>query len=216
MCDPISIGAAVASAAGSAITGYENSQSQKAMVKARNAATEAELARQHGFQDQAGGVFNDALSLFSPQAVSDRLAAAKSGAGSTIQGNIPGDYGSINTRFAPNAAKAGEAKSIADLFGKSMDRSTNMGNLIGYDQFGFDNKLNLTGTGRQLDTISDFSGNSARVGGLEQEVNANNAYKPPSGLGDLLSIAGTLGGYYGGRGTTLPTKAAVSPAVKLW
>jgi len=213
MCDPLTIAATAATVGGSLITGRETANNNKRMVEARNAATQAELDRQHAYQDQAGGVFTDALTMFSPEAVASRLSAAKGGAGATISGNLPGSYGSINTGVAPNAAVTGEARTIADLFGKAGERSTNMGNLIGYDQFGFDNKLNLTGTGRQLDTISDFSGNSARVGGLEQEVAPGNAYKAPSGFGELLTMVGQLGGNFAGKGgfggTSLPTSQAI-------
>lgn len=209
MCDPISIGAAAIGGIGSAISGSQKAKNERQMVEARNRATEEEIARQHVYQGQAGGVFDNAMSMFSPGAVMGRLADAKSGAGGAIASNAPTEYGTINTGAAPNAAVDGEASKIADLFGKSTDRSTAAGNLFGYDQFGFDNRLNLSGTGRELGTISDFSRNSARVGGLEADVASNNAYKPPSGIGELLQIAGSLGGNFGGRGTTLPTRAAI-------
>ena len=216
MCEPatiIAIGSAVAGAAGKAISGSHDAKTQANMIEARNRATQEELGRQQGFQDQSGASFDNAMNLFSPEAVTSRLGGAKAGAGGFLQSQAPTDFGSIGTQFAPQGAQAAAASSIADAFNKGADRSANLGNLLGYDQFGFDNKMDLAGTGRELYTISNLAGNSARVSGLEQQVASNNAMRPPSTLGSLLSTAGQLGGYYAGKrgGISLPTAPAINP-----
>lgn len=205
MClDPVSLATAAVSGLGSLVSASEQNASNRAMVEARNKATTDELARQKGFQTQAGDVFSGALGRFSPANYGASLDAAKAGAGAFLRGNQPMAAGSITLKGAPPVAADYEAKTIADAFGRNADRSTTLGNLTGYGQQGFDDAMALSGSGRKLDTINNFSRGSASLTPLEREVAGNNAYRPPSGLGDILSFAGNLGSFKSGAGT-LPT-----------
>lgn len=216
MClDPLTAVSLAASAAGAAINGSEAAANNKRMVEARNAATNAELTRQHGFQGQSGDIFSQALAKFGPQAA-PALATNQDAATDKFMFNAPtaAQVGSIGTAGGSAAGAANEGRTIADAFTSNAKSAENLGNLTGYDTTNFNHGIDLAGSGRGLGTISDLSGNSARVGALEADVNANNAYRQPSGLGDLLGFAGTMGGYYGGRGMTMPTKAAL-PAFRM-
>lgn len=216
MCNPAAALSIAASAGGQLINGMEASANNRRIIEARNAATQAELARQHGYQDQSGAIFDTQMGNWTPAVQGQRLNGAQTAATGFFNSTAPtaANVGTIGFNDAGAASKAAEAKSIADAFTAANTRTDALGKLSGWDQLGFDNKVSLAGSGRQLGTISDLSSNSARVGDFEREVNGMNAYRPPSGLGDLLGFAGNLagsgrlGGFGGGGGaTSMPTSS---------
>lgn len=208
MClDPLSLATMAIGGIGSAVSASERNASNRAMVDARNKATTDEFARQDGYQQQSSGIFDGVLNKFSGPAQTQGLADAKAGAGAAIRGNQPTNVGSILLGGAASPqAVAAQDNTISDAFARGGERATALGNLTGYDRQGTQDRLNLTDSGRGLDTISNFSQGSASLLPLEREVAGNNAYKPPSGLGDLLSFVGNVGSFKGGEGT-LPTKS---------
>lgn len=210
MClDPASLISLGLGAAGQAISGSEAAANNKRMVEARNAATQAELDRQHAFQDQSTGVFNTALNTFSPDAQAASLAGNQGVARAFLASNGPtaANVGTIGIGPASAATGTNAARTIADAITKNTTNAENLGNLRGWDLTNQDNGITLAGSGRGIGTISDLAANSARVGQLEQTVNANNAYRPSSGLGDLLTFAGNYAAYKGGTGINMPTKS---------
>jgi hypothetical protein len=211
MCfDPLTLTAMALGAGGKAVSGFENDANNRRMIEARNAATRAELERQKGYQGQTSGIFNTSVGGFAPEAQQATLASGKADASALFSGNAPTalNVGTIGTKTAGDYTKGAEAKTVADVFAGNAARSSSLANLTGWDNAGMSNRMNLNNAGMGMDVIRDFSRNSARVGGLEQQVNANNAWRPPSGLGDLLSFAGNAVGFGSGGGMTLPTNSA--------
>lgn len=202
MCDPISLGSLAVGAAGQAVSGYENSQSQAAQINARNAATQAELARskQYGAQSRAG--FDKSVDIYSPGNQATNLAGAQSTIGDTLTGNAPtaADVGTITTSTAPRVVGDSENHRLADVFTRSASKDANLAGLKGYDQAMFNNNVGLNSNARDIDTIGDFAKTSAGVNQIEQRAAVNNAKKPASGLGSLLSFVGTVGANQAGRG----------------
>lgn len=212
MClDPLTLAATVAGGVGKMISASEANASNRAMVDARNKATNDEFARQEGYQQQAGGIFDGVLNKFAGPAQTTGLADAQAGSGAAIRANQPTNVGSIllGGSASPQAVAA-QGGTIADAFARGGERATALGNLTGYDRMQNQNALNLSESGRGINTISDFSRGSASLVPLEREVAGNNAYKPPSGLGDLLSFVGNVGAFKGGEGT-LPTMSIFKP-----
>lgn len=202
MCDPVSIGLAGLSAAGSLVSTNEANSNAKGMQDARNAATMAELERQKGYGAQARGEFDKSLDLFGPGAQAASLGKAQSDIGSVLTSNTPtaANVGTITTANAPAAVGANESKKLGDVFSYLGQSAHNLGNLKGYDQNTFNTNQGLTTNGRNIGVVTDNSKVSADVNKMEQGAAATNAYKPPSGLGDLLSFAGNMGSYYSGGG----------------
>lgn len=203
MCDPVTAGLSLgANAAGSLLSANEANANAKAVAEARNRATLAELERQKVYGTQARGEFDKSLDLFGPGAQEASLAKAQSDVGSILASNTPdaARVGTITTATAPAAVGASEGKKLGDVFTYLGDSAKNLGNLKGYDQNTFNTNTGLTTQGRNIGVITDNSKVSADVNKLEQNAAATNAYKPPSGIGDLLSFAGNMGSYYAGGG----------------
>lgn len=201
MClDPVSAAVigAVATGAGTAYNGYQQNKQQTAAVNARNAATRAELTRQHRFQDESSAQFNDALTGFDPGNQQQALQTEQATTRDAFAGNAPTAemLGSISSAGAPRVVAEGEAATT----GKAMQRNASFGdalaNLAGWDQRQFGNALNLNKTGREIDLTGNLSRTSAGISGLEQQVGASNAANAnaPNGLGDLLQFAGSVAG----------------------
>jgi hypothetical protein len=203
MCEPVTLGSLALSAAGSAVNGYERNRSANAMQNARNAATTQELERQRGYGDRSRAEFDRSLNVFDPTAQAQGLQTAQSSIGDILASNAPTDVGSITTSTAPAAVGRNENRVIGDVFAKAADQSGRTAKLKGYDQQRFNDKLALGQNARGIDMISDLSRTSAGVNQVEQRAAGTNAYRPPSGLGDLLQFAGTVGGYSAGRGGSI-------------
>lgn len=193
---------------------YETANTQNNMINARNSATQAELGRQHQIQQTADNTFNSSVDKFTPANQDAALVQKQASVADAFKGNAPtaAQYGGIGTSSAPRVVQEAGDKSVADVFGRSNNRSVLAGNLAGWDQRAFDNKLNLNQSGRDLDLLSDRAKVSAAVNGLEQKTAYNNAYRPNSGVGDLMKFAGTVGSYGAGKGWFNPSAPAVTAA----
>jgi hypothetical protein len=222
MCDPVSIGAAAVSGAGSLISGQEANANAKRQQEARNAATMAELERQKVYGTQSRGEFDTSMGLYAPGAQDASLAKSQGDVGSLLASNAPTaeSVGSITTANAPKVVGNTENSKLGDVFSRIAQNNQNLGALKGYDQNTLGNKIALNATGRNIDVTGDLSKTSAGVNKMEQNAAFNNAAKPSSGIGELLSFGGNLGSYYGGAGklglpkfggsTILPTSAMTS------
>lgn len=212
MCDPMTAAAVGASAVGSMISGQERADSLNSQVTARNQATQAELARSKAFGDESRGIFDTSVNQFTPQAQGQALATGQGDAGKAFQANMPSQasVGSITTAGAPRVVGQSEGNKVADTFTRLGQSAQQHGNLAGYDQQMFGNKVALNDSGRRIDTIGDFAKTSAGVNQVEQRAAYNNAAKPSSGIGELLQLGGQLGSYYAGRGGGLPMNSLFS------
>lgn len=214
MClDPVSLGAAALSGIGSMISGAEQARSDRAVVEARNKATEDEIARQQGYQQEAGGVFDGLLSQFGPSRT-DNLVENQTRAAEFFNSNTPQNFGGpIGAAGAPRQTGEAYDSALGGVFDRAAQRGTALGNLTGYGQQNFDTGLDISDAGRRIGTVQDLSRGSAGLVDLDRTVAGNNAYRPPSGLGDLFSFGGNLLGFKAGEGT-LPgifSKAAKAP-----
>lgn len=204
MCSPAIAGMALGGV-GQVVNGMEANANNRRIIEARNAATQAELKRQHEYQTQSGGIFDASLGNFAPAVQTQRLGDAQTADRGFLASNAPtaDQVGNIGFGDAGAASKAAAAQSLAQIFAANAARSDALGKLSGWDTLGFENKVGLAGSGRSLGTISNLSSNSARVGDLEREVAAENAYRPPSGLGSIIGFAGNM--LAGRGGTSMPT-----------
>lgn len=202
MCDPVTLGSAAVGAAGSLISSNEAQSSARAQADARNRATMAEVERQKAYGDQSRGEFDKSMTAFAPGAQDTSRAAATSGIGDILTGQAPtaAQVGGITTANAPAVVGATETARLGDVFKRAAQNNTNLATLKGYDQNQFNTNLQIGQQGRNIDTIGDFSKVSSGVSKTEQDAAFNNAKKPSSGIGELLSFAGNVGANQAGKG----------------
>lgn len=205
MCDPVSIGVAVASTAlsagGAMLNQREEQKNQQRMMDAARGAAEAERIRQQGYQDQATPVFNQSLdanakdkqlaNLAADQA--KRVEATKSNVSQSSEYNPP-------LASAPSVVNSEIGRKMAEALTKANTNATNKANLNAWGDLSLGNKLAFADSNNQLNTINNFSKGSLRLLPLEQKVAANNAWRPNSGFGDILSFGGKALGLAGGLG----------------
>lgn len=206
MCGPALVPALVAaglSAGGNIVNGMESSATQANQIRARNAATEAELARNKGYQATATGQFDPLLAKFSPGAQSDALVSGQQGVAQAFNANLPTNFGSVGTGHGPAIAGVDEQKRLADAFARSKANADTLANVTGYGKAMDENNRSIVDTGRNLDTTANFARQSAAVGTKEADAAYNNAFKTNSGFGDLLNLAGTLVGAARAPGSSL-------------
>lgn len=211
--DPITIAALAASAAGTALTGYEQNQTQNAMIGARNSATQAELLRQQDFQRQADATHQATMTKFKPEQQAKDLTTQQATATENYTANTPSAATTTTptSAGAPRVVQDAAAKSAGDVFRRASNYNAALGNLTGYDQRFFNNNLNLNSSARKLATTSDFARTSAAVNGIEQNAAYRNAFRPNSGMGDLLQFGGNVGAYGAGKGWFNPATKATTP-----
>lgn len=213
MCDPVTGAALAASAGGALISGNEANSNATAQQNARNQATLAEVQRDKAYGDKSRGEFDKSMSLYAPGAQEASRAAATGDVGSLLTSQAPtqAQVGTITTAGAPRVVGNSENAKLGDVFTRAATNNTNLAALKGYDQNAFNTNLGVNQQGRNIDQIGDFAKVSAGVNQLEQKAAFTNAYKPPSGVGELLSFAGNTGANLAGRGTLkLPSFGGVS------
>lgn len=211
MCDPLTIASTAAAAGGSLINASESNASRTAQINARNAATQRELERQRAYQATSGKIFDESMGNFSPEAQAKALNDAQTSTADAFKGNAPIDVGSVSSGNGPAVVKTAEDQSIASAFSRGSAKDAALGKLAGWDQRAFGNNIKLNNSGRELDLNTDFAKTSAGVNGLEQTTAYNNAFRPNSGIGDLMQFAGSVGAYQGGKGTTFGSLFGKTP-----
>lgn len=203
MCDPATLGSMALVAAGTAYAGHEQNQTQNNMIAARNAATQTELARNRDYQNETKTQFGDTMSLFAPAAQEQRLTGEQNRIADVFGRNAPTNVGSLTTTGAPRVVGESENKKIADVFAGGEQRNFNLAKVMGYDQSWLGNKVDVANAGRNVDMVGDFAKVSAGISKTEQEAAYRNAFKPSSGIGELMQFAGNTGAFRGGQGKPL-------------
>jgi hypothetical protein len=201
----LGIASGIAGILGGMLRGRNQSDAEAEAIRARNAVTRAELDRQRRFGARAGGAFRDSLSGFDADTQAGRLDAGQNDAIGLLLANAPdaATVGPFGFGGSQPAVADAESKAVTDALAKGATDSTARGNLLGWGELNRENQSGLDKYGRRIDKISDFSRNSASLAELERAIAGNNTYRPPSTLADLLTFAGTVGGYRAGEGRSL-------------
>ena len=199
--DPFTIAAisAAASLGGNMITAAESNANAKRMAAARNEELRQFTEKQRKLDAMNTETFNDRMKDYSKEGQDQALDNAITARTETItdaQGIPTTDIALSGS--APAVVKGEIAKRMLDAFDESKAKAQALGKLSGFNDQWFSNNIGLTDTARKIKTNNAFaSSNAAMLPGLQDLAEAG-AYRPSSGLGQVLSGAGSLGGYYAG------------------
>lgn len=207
MCNPALAIAAVSaglSIGGQVMQGQQQHANQAAAINAQNDATRQAIAKQDQYQKQSSAVLDNELTNYTPQAQADTLAGAQTAATNAVQQNTPtaAQFGSLTTDNAPKVIQNDSDTSIASRIGKAAGYAANAGNLSGYSGANSDLARGRKDAANQIGTIGGFSGVQAGLLPGAQAAAVQNAYKPPSPLGGLMSTLGGAGLNLAGSGNT--------------
>ncbi len=207
MCDPITIGLAVAGAAASAYGDYRVGKSNRRDIEAAAASYEKERTRQAGFQDENKATLGDTLTQLSRPASDQRVADAVSSRSDSytapIQGknfvaDMPADFDPNNVVMARNAwtGTQQKAKSISQALAKAKvdaygDAQTR-GNIIANDNT---NKIGMVGRIARGSADAEAMQQGLLPGQLQ--ANQKNAGATWYGIGDALKTASMVSGMSG-------------------
>lgn len=216
MCDPISIGLTVA---GTALQAYGSSQvagAQKRDIAKSGQDYEAERTRQAGFNSQNSKTVSDTLGLYSPQAMGQRTADATATrqtayvnplTGHNFSAVNPADYDANNAVASRNAATGAHEQ------GKAISSALAKAKLDAYGDAQTGANIASNNNANQIDTTNRIARGSEQAeqvnqGTLDSKMQADHsAGSFAGGLGDLFTMAGSLGamspGGFSGLGSKL-------------
>lgn len=198
--------------AGKAVSTMEQNRSLKSQQRAKDAALQTELGRQKGFQADADAAFQDTLGAFKKpqqdQTIGDLIFKNTEALQKNQAPAAETDYAPA-TNNAPKVVQSSLAETIADAVGKGAESASKLAKLRSTGDQMFGNSVKLQKGSTKIGTIGNFAGNSANINQAEQREAYQNAAKAPSGIGDLLQLAGTAAGLDAGTGGTMANRAGV-------
>lgn len=202
--------------AGQYINSREQSSSLKAQQNAKDAALRTELGRQSKFQEQSGQAFDDTLGKIKASQTEQGMGDLISKRDEALQGAIDsaptGEYFTNISDSAPEVVKSSIAQKLGEAVAKSKEQAQRLAKLGANQDQVFNNNVAITRGGNDISTVSNFAGNSANINRAEQAADYANAAKNPSGIGDLLGLAGQGLGLYSMTGGTVFPKFEAPPS----
>jgi|694.fasta_scaffold24971_10 hypothetical protein len=209
MCLEMLIGAGLSAAGGSMARG-EADRNATREVKARN----RELGVLNNKADAATGanqtVLGDTIRAIDPamlgRSQNTRVAAAES--------NLPGAMEDIPmSANAPQVAQAEYAKRMQEAIAKSKTTAGNLGRLAGFDQQQFDIGMGTNAAQQDIGFNNAPVQGQARIMPHLSDFRAIEAYRPSSGIGQMMQAMGSVmggmpmgpGAMPGGMPMTAPT-----------
>lgn len=196
---PLLISAGV-SAAGSAISSGEDKANAKRVAGARNDVLAHQLNLNTTLGDEARGTFNTRLDQVQPAAIAGQQADVTGQRAASIGSNLP----TMTPATFPGAASSSSTTknayqtAIDDAVAKSQERATAQANLGGYGDLFFKQGMQDADASRSIATDVNFAKSNAALTPSLQDLAANSAYKPNSGIGAVLQGLGSAFGAYTG------------------
>jgi hypothetical protein len=202
---PMLIGAGL-SAAGGMMARNEAEANAAREAKARN----RELAILNQKADAAAAanqtVLGDTIRAINPA----QLGAAQTSRTAAIEGNMPGAMEDVPmSANAPKVAQAEYAKKIMEAMAKAKTNAGNLGRLSGFDQQQTDIGFGTNTAGQNIAFNNMPVQGQARIMPHLSDYRAIEAYRPSSGLGQVMQAMGSMMGQMpmGGAPGNMPMAA---------
>lgn len=203
MCDPVTLGIAVAASAGGAMINGQNA------VDKANAANNV-LAGKIGNLDKLGAT-NEAtlgtdLNNYTPQAQADNLSNAQNARSNFTVSQIsnPDQAGANDIPLngsAPASVKSSIAKSMLSTYDGAVKRAQAMGKLGGYTDAWFNNTLGDQNAARNIGYTNDIAAGQKALINPEQQTAMYGTGNNP--FGPILQGTGNFLGSYAGSGNSI-------------
>lgn len=203
MCTGLEIGLMAASAAGQAITAYEQQRYANQQAKVANKELERFLDRNKAREDEAQGILAARKTDAAPEQAQPAREQAATDRTQVMQSAI--DNANV---AAPIPTRSSAESLIGDVYRSEADKATAsasdraraLGVTTGFGDALFNQGLGNADAGRKLGTIGAMAGDDAGLLSTYQDL-ARARVKPPMGIGGMISgIAGAYGmkrGAYG-------------------
>ena len=191
-----------ASVGGNMLQQREAEKNAKRQAEARNNEPDLMRRKNRTLSDQAGLKLGDLLKSKTAEAE----AASQADATGQQVNEAVGAASAAPTAdiplggSAPDVVKNEMADRIAGAINKSKVSAANLGKLSGYNQQLFNNQMNNRNTTEQIQPMVGEAQRNAQMLPYYQDLAQLSATKRSSGIGQLLSAAGTVGGMAVGSG----------------
>lgn len=193
----------VASIAGTAVTANEANQNNTNIAEARNRVLRETQARNKIASDESRSLFAKRIADMAPENTQPQLATEQGQRTDTIQSNIdeaPAIEALPEAAAAPKVVQTALGKRLAEAAEKATARSAAMGKLAGYGDFMQGQAISDEEAGRGIDTQANLIRGNMGILPALQDYAEISAYKPSSGLGEILSTLGSVAGMAAGSG----------------
>lgn len=191
-------------AVGSMINQREQNNTLKKQYRAKENALRTELDRQNQFQKENALAFDKTFDTYkqnqSEQGMGDLVMKRDEALQRGIDEAPRADFSTNIDEAAPKVVKDTIAARLAEAVGKSKDEAKRLAKLRSFGDQRFENSLALSRGGADMATVNNFARQSSALNPYEQREAYNNAYKAPSGIGDLIGNAGTALGLFSASG----------------
>lgn len=211
MCTGLEI-AAIASVLGSAaaaggtyISGQEASKNATAVADARNRELQATLGRTKQLAKDSRNIYKQREDEIQPEAMAASQADATADRTATLEGAIPDSAPEAVplSGSAPAVVKSEIAQKMLEATGEAKSQARALGKVGGYGDTWFKEGLATNDTDRRLGIPQNFIQNEMALLPYSQDFAEFGAYRPSSGIGEIMQGAGNViasaGGAYGGH-----------------
>lgn len=193
---------AALSAGGQMIASNEANRNAQAQANARMQALREHQAKQRQFADDNYKVMDARLAEdYSGDAAKNQLDEATEARTETIMNNMPEATTDVAiSGTAPDIVKTEIAGRMADAFKSATDKARTLGQLGGYGDQWFNNNIGLMDSSRKIDTTNSFARQEAALLPSYQSLAEYQAFKPSSGVGQIMYGLGQIGASAAGAG----------------
>lgn len=229
MCfDPLSlalIAAGTAASTGGAL--YANNEANnnaEAQAQARMQELQKYQQKNAQYQKQAQDLLSNSIKGFDQPAQEQKLGNAQAERTQTISQAL--DKNATATTDVPISGNAPQvvgdeiAKRAAAADSANQGAAAALGRLGGYGDAMFGNQNDLLNSGRNMDIINNFAKSDLEMLPYYQDFAQLRAYKPSSGIGQLLQGLGSVATAAGGSGkfanmfSSMPSMGFADPALR--
>lgn len=190
------------SGGGAYLSNKEANENAAAMTRARNDELALTLAKNRELADRSRKVYDERMADSTAERFGERQEDLTDRRTDTLTSAVQGvDADSVPiSGSAPTVVKSEIAKKLLGATKSAKESAKALGTLGGYGDLWFDQGLQDASAGRDIGVLSNFQQGNMGILPYSQDFAQYAAYRPSSGLGDMMQAAGSVIGGYAGSG----------------